>query len=295
MTWNPVHGCTPISDGCKRCYARLMAARMGGRSGYPKAPNSFDVRMRPDRLAEPLDEKQSKLIFMPSMGDLFHKDVEEKFIGRVFGHMALAYWHTFLLLTKRPKRMVEWSHAISHYPRGDERKRPIRGWPPNVWAGVSVENAKNLWRIDELLDVPAPNYFLSLEPLLGPLNDLPLSKIDWVIVGGETQMGARPMNPDWARSIRNQCQAAGVPFYFKSWGNWTPIDIEEGDYGYWITIDGRYGKWVHGDPPTTPACNIAPVRKVGMSKIPDRFLDGREWNEQPAMPVPEDWWDTTDG
>jgi protein gp37 len=163
----------------------------------------FDLTLRPERLRQPLEWRKPKLIFVNSMSDLFHEDVPTAFIQDVFETMRMADWHTFQILTKRPSRLA----AIAE----------LLPWPANVWMGVSVENQRFTTRIDELRRVPAAVRFLSCEPLLGPLR-LNLEGIDWVIVGGESGPGARPMRADWARDVRDQCRAAGVPFFFKQWG-----------------------------------------------------------------------------
>lgn len=287
--WNPVTGCSKVSEGCKNCYAE----RFSHRFGWTKKPWTVgnaeeNVKLHPERLEQPLRWRKPRKIFVNSMSDLFHEQVPFEFIDKVFAVMALSPKHTFQILTKRPKRMLEYFKSV------DERARyftalpnrsvdyesgricellrnstpgtpPIdRKWPlSNVWIGVSVENQKVAdERIPLLLQTPATIRFLSLEPLLGPIdlsgykpfdgecfcqdktvgckprlaNDCPESAVDWVIVGGESGPRARPMHPDWVRSLRDQCQQAGVPFFFKQWG----------------------GK-----------------KKAG------RLLDGEEWNELP--------------
>lgn len=256
-TWNPVHGCTPISPGCKNCYAQRMARRLSGRCGYPQSPADFDVTLRPDRLEQPLHWRKPRRVFVVSMGDLFHEDVPFEFIARVFSVMHEADGHTFQLLTKRPQRMLEfisgvkschgyWTHN-GDFPELSPRGTGIVvstgafGWPlDNVHLGVTVCNQDEMWKIDTLLQIPAAVRFVSCEPLLsgicipphwftkdnpgGPQPNgeyrIPSRRVglDLVIVGGETGPGARPMHPDWARSIRDQCQAADVPFHFKQWG-----------------------------------------------------------------------------
>lgn len=202
-TWNPVTGCTKISPGCKHCYAARMAARLKA-MGSDRYRNGFGVTLQDDLLDLPLRWRTPKLIFVNSMSDLFHADVPAEFIIQVFEAMGKASWHTFQVLTKRADRLQELSKRLS--------------WSPNIWMGVSVETEKYFGRIERLTSVAAAVRFLSLEPLLGPLNDLPLSGIDWVIVGGESGPGARPMQREWVTSIRTQCKSAGVPFFFKQWG-----------------------------------------------------------------------------
>jgi protein gp37 len=175
--------------------------------GNPSYTHGFDVTLHPRVLNVPLTWKRPRTIFVNSMSDLFHEEVPTEFIRSVFDVMARAHRHRFQILTKRAERLSDLGHSIE--------------WPPNVWMGVTVERADYLERIDTLRRVPAAVRFLSLEPLLGPLGDLNLDGIDWVIVGGESGPGARAMGADWARDIREQCQAAGVPFFFKQWGGWS--------------------------------------------------------------------------
>ncbi len=201
-TWNPVTGCTKVSPGCAHCYAETFAERFRGVPGHPYE-RGFDLQLRPERLTQPLEWKRSRLIFVNSMSDLFHPDVPLDFIQSVFDTMVRADWHTFQVLTKRPERLAELA--------------PKLPWPGNVWVGVSVENQRWTSRIDDLRKVPAAVRFLSCEPLLGPLM-LDLTDIHWVIVGGESGPRARRMNPDWPRSIRDQCTWADVPFFFLSNG-----------------------------------------------------------------------------
>lgn len=208
-TWNPVTGCTKVSPGCDHCYAETFAERWRGVKGHP-FESGFDLQLRPDRLQTPLSWKRPRRIFVNSMSDLFHRDVPDYFVAQVFDTMARAYWHTFQVLTKRPERM----------------RRLLRRWPwceaPNVWLGVSVESVGFAWRVDMLRETPAAVRFLSIEPMLGPVRGLAFNNIDWVIVGGESGPGARPMNPAWAIDVRDQCTAAGVAFFFKQWGGRSP-------------------------------------------------------------------------
>jgi protein gp37 len=202
-SWNPVTGCTKISAGCAHCYAERMAKRLHA-MGQPNYRNGFEVTCHPDVLGMPLKWKKSQMIFVNSMSDLFHKAVPVRFIEEIFFTMNQARWHTFQILTKRADRMVQLASRFK--------------WTPNVWMGVTVENDRHVDRIDRLREVPAAVRFLSLEPLLGPLPDLDLSHIDWVIVGGESGPGARPMDPAWVLDLRDQCLDAGVAFFFKQWG-----------------------------------------------------------------------------
>ncbi|MDX1417455.1 MAG: phage Gp37/Gp68 family protein [Candidatus Promineifilaceae bacterium] len=202
-TWNPVTGCTKVSPGCKHCYAERMAHRLQA-MGQPNYANGFELSLHEHMLERPLSWKKPRLIFVNSMSDLFHRDVPVEFIQRVIAVMERASWHRFQILTKRSARLQELDRQID--------------WPTNVWMGVSVESSRYEYRIDHLRDTGAEIKFLSLEPLLGPIPSLNLSNIDWVIVGGESGPGARPMSKDWVVSIRKQCLNAGVPFFFKQWG-----------------------------------------------------------------------------
>lgn len=202
-TWNPVTGCTKISPGCKNCYAERMAKRLKA-MGVPQYRDGFNLTLQPDALDIPLRWKRSRMIFVNSMSDLFHKDVPIEFIQRVFAVMKRASQHQFQVLTKRPE--IALAHA-EHLP-----------WPENVWLGTSVESALYVHRIRTLRAIPARIRFLSVEPLLGPIPRLPLQGIHWVIVGGESGPGARPMEAEWVRQIRDRCAAQDVPFFFKQWG-----------------------------------------------------------------------------
>jgi protein gp37 len=202
-TWNPLTGCNKISPGCKNCYAERLAKRLQA-MGQRNYANGFRLTLHESALELPLRWKRPQTIFVNSMSDLFHEDVPEEFIQRVFDVMRRAPWHRFQVLTKRSARLAELS--------------PYLPWPPHVWMGVSVENRDYAFRIDDLRRTGAAVKFLSLEPLLGPLPDLPLDGIHWVIVGGESGPGARPMDPSWVLTIRDQCRAAGVAFFFKQWG-----------------------------------------------------------------------------
>lgn len=202
-TWNPITGCVKISPGCMHCYAERMAKRLQA-MGQPNYVNGFKLAMHEHALELPLQWKKPQTIFVNSMSDLFLKDVPVKFIKKVFDVMGRAPQHTFQVLTKRADRL----HALT-------AELP---WMPNIWMGVTVENSDYTHRIDYLRHTGAYLKFLSIEPLLGPIPNLDLEGIDWVIVGGESGPGARPMNPEWVMDIRNQCKRAGVPFFFKQWG-----------------------------------------------------------------------------
>ncbi|MBI2069240.1 MAG: phage Gp37/Gp68 family protein [Elusimicrobia bacterium] len=239
-TWNPVTGCTKISPGCKYCYAERFAERFRGVPDHPFS-QGFDLKLWPERLALPLQWKIPKRIFVNSMSDLFHKDVPDGFIAKVFETMLSAQWHTFQVLTKRSERMMIWTQNYS-------KQIGLLKMPPHVWLGVSVENDDYVSRIRNLQQVPAKIRFLSVEPLIGPvcLNKSRLKGIHWVIVGGESGPGARPMHPEWAQSIRRQCHEANVSFFFKQWGAFN----------------------VHGE-------------HVG-KKAAGRVLNGKIWNEMPS-------------
>jgi len=245
-TWNPVTGCTKVSPGCTHCYAEAFAERFRGVSGHPYE-QGFDLKLWPERLRLPLLWKDPRLIFVNSMSDLFHKDVPDVFIERVFAVMRQARQHAFQLLTKRSERMRTWS--TSRFCSVDARPNGKAVWPANVWAGVSVETQDYVGRIRDLLQVPARVRFLSVEPLLGPveLDALLLKGIHWVIVGGESGFGARPMKPEWVRAIRRQCDRCGVKFFFKQWGAYAS--------------NGRL---------------------VG-KKAAGRLLDGKTWDEMPTL------------
>lgn len=307
-TWNPVTGCTKVSPGCAHCYAERMSKRLAGRCGYPK-DDQFRVTLHENRLSEPLHWRKPRMIFVCSMGDLFHEDVPTEYIAECFGVMHTASQHTFQVLTKRPERMLDY--------------RRLLPWPENVWAGVTCENqAMAELRIPELLKVPAAVRFVSIEPMLGPIDlaewlgcdcitsDRPgwdnyehtvlcqacegspyRDRIDWVIVGGETGPGARPMHPDWVRSIRDQCQSAGTSFFFKQWGEWSPeshydpylhkppchagawlpdgrfVDVETHDFDAEAPVDLEEAQWMY---------------RVGKKKA-GRELDGRVWDEMPQL------------
>lgn len=202
-TWNPVTGCTKVSPGCTHCYAERMAHRLQA-MGVPQYANGFSLTLQESALELPLQWRKPQIIFVNSMSDLFHKDVPEAYIHRVFEVMRLAHWHQFQVLTKRAERLEQLSPSLT--------------WAPNIWMGVSVETEKYTPRIDNLRGTGAHVKFLSLEPLLGPLTKLNLKGIDWVIAGGESGPGARPMDEKWVIQIRDQCKTANVPFFFKQWG-----------------------------------------------------------------------------
>ncbi len=247
-TWNPIIGCSRVSEGCRNCYAETIAGRFGrGKptvySGLTKIVNGHSVwtgEIKETRqLLQPLSWKKPKRIFVNSMSDLFHENLSDDKIDSIFAVMALCGQHRFQILTKRPERMLDymwsrsksanyWKKAVPEgYTLEDFAGIKMLPFPlPNVWLGVSVELEKHKDRIDRLRDTPAVMRFLSLEPLLGDIGKLDLRGIGWVIVGGESGPNARPMQPEWARSLRDQCAAANVPFFFKQWGEWGPTDFE---------------------------------------------------------------------
>lgn len=231
FSWNPVTGCNPVSEGCENCYARRMAKRLRGRYGYP-ADDPFRVTIHENKMEEPLKWKKGRMIFVCSMGDLFHPDVDYAIILTVLETIRRTPQHTYQILTKRPMRMGRFFEEMK-----------IKEWPfPNVWLGVTVESSRYLSRIYELLKIDAAVHFVSLEPLLEAIDISPYLPvrhpngellfscregyqpyISWCICGGETGRGARPMHPDWARKIRDQCREAGVPFFMKQMSKKAPI------------------------------------------------------------------------
>ncbi|MEK3873670.1 MULTISPECIES: DUF5131 family protein [unclassified Paenibacillus] len=310
-TWNPVTGCTKVSEGCRNCYAKMFTERFQGTPGH-YFETGFKVTLRPEKLDQPLRWRRPRRIFVNSMSDLFHPDVPDDYIDQVFAVMASCPEHTFQVLTKRPERMAEyfrlsnrkekiaaWTGTGGVYQAqvGNERRAEGMAWPlPNVWLGVSVENQKAAGeRIPLLLQTPAAVRFLSCEPLLGPVdmskwlltpgwkpsyydpdnihgypNAEPTNEfINWVIVGGESGHAARPMNPDWARSLRDQCQTAEVSFFFKQWGEWAP----GGNFDEHIPASVAYDFG-------TRSPDDEMVWKVG-KKAAGRILDGRTWDEFP--------------
>jgi len=240
-SWNPVTGCTPISRGCENCYARRMAPRLRGRFGYPQ-DKPFEVTLHHDRLWEPFHWKKARRVFVCSMGDLFHKDVTWQFHRAVFSHMHHANYrnpdpHVFMVLTKRPERMRDFILKYQEWLGFNTWEREY----PNVWLGVSVEDQATAdARIPILMDIPASLRFVSVEPMLEPVDLLPWldapkkggpfpdyeCQLDWVILGGETGPGARPMQPIWALKLRNDCIEVGIPFFLKGIGDWLKTDKE---------------------------------------------------------------------
>lgn len=245
-TWNPVTGCTKVSPGCKHCYAEAIAERFRGIPGHPYE-QGFDLKLWPERLSLPLRWKERRMIFVNSMSDLFHKGVPDEFVAKVFDVMRQANWHIFQVLTKRSERLRVWSSV--HFCSSGRLLNGKEIWPENVWAGVSVETQDYVWRIKDLQQVPAKVRFLSVEPLLEPvdLDSSLLEGIHWVIVGGESGPFARPMQPQWVRAIQDQCRQHNVKFFFKQWGTYAS--------------DGR---------------------RVG-KKAAGRILDGQTWDDMPVV------------
>jgi protein gp37 len=212
-TWNPVTGCSKVSPGCAHCYAETLSLRFGWTPGlWTPANASLNVSLRPDRLSQPLAWRRPRMVFVNSMSDLFHELVPFEFIDRVFAVMAETPKHTYQILTKRPEVMTKYA---CRYVRA--HRAPL----PNVWMGVSVENNRWTGRVDVLRETPAAVRFISAEPLLGPLDRLDLAGIDWLIVGGESGPRHRPMDPAWARALRDRARDSGVAFFFKQWGGHT--------------------------------------------------------------------------
>ena len=202
-TWNPLTGCNKISSGCKNCYAETMAKRLKAMKN-PRYPNGFELTLHPDKVDEPRNWKKGKMIFVNSMSDLFHKDVQLKYIQKVFKTMNETPQHTYQVLTKRSSKLLELSPKLT--------------WSDNIWMGVSIENEDNLYRMDNLKLCGATTKFISAEPLLGPLPNMNLSGIDQIICGGESGPKSRPMEKDWVLDIKKQCNVYGTAFYFKQWG-----------------------------------------------------------------------------
>ena len=330
-TWNPVTGCTRVSPGCENCYIelappfRIEGRRFTDRDGERshKIGSATDVRLHPERLDQPLRWKRPRRIFVNSLSDLFHEAVSDVYIARVFAVMAQASQHTFQVLTKRHGRMrallnsPDFMQVVAEKYRGEGRGPfaeidPLP-WPiPNVWLGVTVENQQ--WadnRIPALLDTPAAIRFLSVEPMLGPVDlatglrtwadgrPVQINRhLHWVICGGESGPNARPVHPDWARALRDQCATAGVPYFFKQWGEWAPDEWvdEEGDRHVGrkpeakdprslvmhpagmtaLTPDNPFDPWDRGHPNWHTV-----MRRVGKNAA-GRELDGRTWDEYPG-------------
>lgn len=248
-TWNPVTGCTPISEGCRNCYAARMAKRLQA-MGVKRYANGFKLTIHPDLIETPLSWKKPRQIFVNSMSDLFHEEVPLDFIKGIFSSMQRAKQHIFQILTKRSQRLFEVGKELP--------------WPNNVWMGVTVESGQYTNRINHLKDIPAAVRFLSVEPMIGPVDNLELAGIDWLIVGGESGPRARPIEQDWVRSLRNQCVSAEVPFFFKQWGG-----VRKKQNGR--LLDGR----IWGQYPTRPTFSqltLSHREKVEKKGVRSSFL-----------------------
>lgn len=324
-TWNPITGCTRVSAGCDHCYAVSMTRRLEGakRARYVGLVHNghFNgvVRCHEDLLEQPLRWRKPRAIFVCSMSDLFHPKVPFEFIDKVFAVMALCPQHTFQILTKRPERMEEYLASRSHPEHGsdclihtdyvpvamenmgeDYSFAAEMPWPlPNVWLGVTIESSDFAGRADRLQEIPAAVRFISHEPALGPLDGLNLDGISQVITGGESGPGARPMHPDWARGVRDQCNAAGVAFFFKQWGSWAPngqgCDVKGIPYG---SIGSKRVHWLTGGGEVLPIGSellqpgdanhtLLTTMRIGKKRA-GRLLDGREWNERPGKELREE-------
>ncbi len=270
-TWNPTTGCDRTSPGCDHCYALTLAKRLKA-MGNPKYQNDgsartsgpgFGLTLHRDQLDLPRRWASPRVVFVNSMSDLFHKDVQLGFIRDVFAVMAETPRHTYQVLTKRSKRLAQIADKLE--------------WSPNIWMGVSVEADNYAFRVDHLRKVDAAVRFISAEPLLGPLPSLNLAGIHWVIAGGESGKRARPMHPAWARQLRNACDRAEVPFFFKQWGTWAPAPPES---RLSVTVEGEL---IRSDELVGVPGAPAPVRRSSQSAA-GRLLDGRTWDEMPAQP-----------
>ena len=278
-TWNPTTGCDRISSGCDHCYALTLAKRLKA-MGSPKYQTDgdprtsgpgFGVAAHPSALRDPYTWRKPRRVFVNSMSDLFHARIPTDFVRQVFDVMVDTPQHTYQVLTKRPHRLARIASGLP--------------FPPNVWIGTSVENAAVFDRIDSLRQVPAAVRFLSCEPLLGPLTGINLDRIGWVICGGESGPGARPMHPDWARTLRDVCVASGVPFFFKQHGDWAPagigVHVGVSRETEWSRHDIRPEQhWFPGHTADDQRFTHTIVEKVG-KKAAGRVLDGRTWDEYP--------------
>ena len=254
-TWNPVRGCVKISPGCARCYAETFAERFRGVPGHPYE-QGFDVRLVPGKLAEPLRWRTPRMVFVNSMSDLFHEDVPDAYVEAVARVMVRADWHTFQVLTKRSDRMRDMLRSSLGFAAG----------AAHVWWGVSVENRRHgLPRVDHLRGAPAGLRMLSVEPLLEDLGAFDLAGIGWVILGGESGPGARPLDPAWAAAVRDRCRDAGVPFFFKQWGG-----VRKSKTGR--TLDGR----THDETPPRPN-HPAPPDDDRLARLAAAEADAAAW------------------
>lgn len=225
-TWNPVTGCTKYSQACTNCYAEVMAKRLSGMpASREKYKNGFKLTLHPESLEDPLKWKKPQMVFVVSMGDLFHEDVPFEFIDRVFDIIRKTPQHTYQVLTKRAKRMAEYFDT--------------RFTPKNVWLGVTCEHAQHYQRISYLRQIPATVRFLSCEPLMSDMHDIYLGGIDWVITGGESGVNARRTPVEWFRILRDQCRRSNVPFFFKQWGAWGEDGVKRSKYANGSLLDGK--------------------------------------------------------
>ena len=306
--WNPITGCSKISPGCDNCYAERMSKRFAETWGLP-ADDPFKVTLHPERLEQPLRWTKPSKVFVCSMADLFHDEVPFSFIEKVFREVVYNEQHTFMMLTKRPERLLSeqyWEDADppnGDWSKGVELTYKLLPWPKNLWLGVTAENQEQAdKRIPILLQIPAAQRFVSVEPMLSEVKILNYlgeevkwnchgdeisrrNSLDWVICGGESGPGARPMHPEWARSIREQCKAAGVPFFFKQFGEWWPIGgdgISKPEYDdqfpktpyCWVTLDGNVFQ--------SGASPDALMLRTG-KKSAGSILDGQEWKQFPGV------------
>jgi protein gp37 len=266
-TWNPTTGCDRISAGCDHCYALTMAKRLKamGQAKYqtdgdPRTSGpGFGVAVHPDSLDDPLHWRKPRLVFVNSMSDLLHAKIPLSFVRDVFAVIAATPQHTYQILTKRSLRLARVADQLE--------------WPPNLWMGVSVEDATELRRVDHLRQVPAAICFLSCEPLIGSLDGIDLTGISWLICGGESGKDARPMLPGWARYLRDRCVAADIPFFLKQWGEWAPTGA--------VGIGGHDPRRGFVGPPVDEHGCREEIARVGKHAA-GRELDGREWSEFPA-------------
>jgi protein gp37 len=261
-TWNPVTGCTQISPGCENCYALRMSHRLKA-MGVANYRNAFELTTHDHVLEKPLSWKKPRKVFVNSMSDLFHRDVPVEFIKRVLDVCRRAHWHQFQILTKRSQRLA--------------RDAKLLDWPNNVWMGTSVESQEYAYRVDHLREVPAAVRFISFEPLIGPVDRVDLTGIDWAIVGGESGPGSRPSHPDWFRKIRRLCEKQGTAFFFKQYGDFAPAQ-EEIEEKRAIRID-RQGVIRESTDKRTRKTDAVVVR-IGKGNA-GRMLDGRTWDAYP--------------
>lgn len=309
-TWNPTTGCDRLSAGCDHCYALTLAKRLKG-MGSPKyqadgdprtSGPGFGVATHADTLADPLKWRKPSTVFVNSMSDLFHARVPRAFVARVFAVMAATPQHTYQILTKRPERMarmlVQGGQLLVNAIESEREAVTLcdATWPlPNVWLGTSIESAEHVGRADHLRRTPALQRFVSAEPLLGPLDALNLDGISWLIAGGESGHGARPLHPDWLRSLRDQCAAADVAFFLKQWGEYGQLPQRPTDLGVTVANDGtvyQSGDLVWPDGPRVGEAiradhghaHLHAMYRVG-KKFAGRELDGRTHDDYPKSPA----------